>query len=235
MQLHLTPTVITADHAQLQLHSGCATIWPPATALTFSFDERLIHACSHFTLSGSTTASSIQPIVQDLGARFHLLHGSFVEAVAWSRSCPDRARARLWDLLSDIAAASAGVPTPIPLFTRAQLHIDRNLQAELGVEAIASSMGCSARQLLRSFRASCNRTVVGYVRARRIEAASRLLRRTDLPIRDIAVAVGIPDPRLFNKCVWREVGMSPSGLRALRTTSADRRADQRTTVSTRAS
>ncbi len=215
MQLHLTPTMITADGAELRLNSGCATIWPPATALTFNFDERLVHACSHFTLSGPTPGSAAQPIVQDLGARFHLLHGSFIEAVTWSRSCPERARARLWDLLWDISATPCGPPEPMPLLTRARLHIDRCLRDELGVQAIATAMGCSTRQLLRAFRVGCNRTVAGYVRSRRMEAGARLLRNTSMPIHEIAAAVGVPDAHLFNKCVRREIGMSPSMVRAL--------------------
>jgi AraC family transcriptional regulator len=215
LQLHLSPTVITADGAELQLGSGCATIWPPATALTFRFEERLIHACSHFTLSGPTPGSAAQPIIRDLGARFRMLHGSFIEAVTWSRPCPARARARLWDLLWEISATPGKLPEPIPLLTRAQLHIDRRLRDELGVESIATAMGCSTRQLLRAFRVGCNRTVAGYVRARRMEAGSRLLRNTNLPIRWIAVAVGIPDAHVFNKCVWREIGMSPNMVRAL--------------------
>ncbi len=215
MQLHLTPTLITADGTRIRLNSGSATIWPPATSLTFSFDERLIHACSHFTLAGPLPGAPARPIVQDLGTRFPLLHGSFVEAVAWAHSCPERARARLWDLLWEIASTPDGEREAMPLFTKARLYIDRRLRDELGVETIAAAVGCSPRQLLRAFRAGCNRTVVGYLRARRIEAASRLLRSTSLPMGTIAREVGIPDPHLFNKCVWRELGMSPSMLRAL--------------------
>jgi AraC-like DNA-binding protein len=214
MQLHLSPAVVLADRTQLRLTSGCATIWPPETALSFTFDERLVHACSHFTLSGPAPKGGVQPIVHDLGSRFDHLHASFLEAVDWADSCPERAQARLWDLLWDISAAAHGAPPALPLLARSQAYITRHLHHELSTPLIAEAAGCSSRQLLRIFRAGCNRTVTGYVRAQRVEAAVRLLRGTQLPLGDIAVRVGLPDPHLFNKTIQRELGMSPSMVRS---------------------
>ncbi len=81
---------------------------------------------------------------------------------------------------------------------------------------IAKTVGVSHNHLTRLFRAATGETVVGYIRARRMERARHFLHATTLSITAVAASVGIPDLQAFNKTCRRELGASPRGIRAAR-------------------
>ncbi len=94
--------------------------------------------------------------------------------------------------------------------------IEQHLDRHWNVPALADAVGISHNQLIRQFQAHFGNTVVGYIRQRRIDRAEHLLLQTDLPIKTIAFHVGVDDPRLFNKMVHQERGVSPQELRLRR-------------------
>ncbi|GAB3891053.1 hypothetical protein GCM10029964_063590 [Kibdelosporangium lantanae] len=63
------------------------------------------------------------------------------------------------------------------------------------------------------FRAETGRTVVAYLRHRRLERARHLLRESTMSIQAVATAVGIADLQAFNKACRRELGASPRAVR----------------------
>jgi transcriptional regulator GlxA family with amidase domain len=56
--------------------------------------------------------------------------------------------------------------------------------------------------------------VVGYIRRLRTERARHLLVNSTLPVKAVAVQVGLPDLQQFNKVIRRELGRSPREVRA---------------------
>jgi transcriptional regulator GlxA family with amidase domain len=62
-------------------------------------------------------------------------------------------------------------------------------------------------------RAETGMSIAQYVRHRRMQRALHLLRYSDLPIKQIGEAVGVPDPHFFNKLVRRAFGRPPREIR----------------------
>ena len=84
----------------------------------------------------------------------------------------------------------------------------------LTVRGVANLAGVSPAYLTRLFRAQLGVTTMEYLRRWRLEAAFRLLTRTQVPIKLVAHEVGVPNLHAFNKFVRRGYCASPRELRA---------------------
>jgi AraC-like DNA-binding protein len=209
-QLYLTPATVSDGGLGLGIREGCVGIWPPEARLRFAFSDRLVHACAHFLLPDDSEREQV-PVVHDLGSRFAQVHRAFVEAVGWNAARPERARARLWDLLWEVASTwPARTSTALE---RAVLAIEHRLRDDLSVDDIAAAAGCSQRQLLRLFRGGFQTTVTAYLRRRRAAVAARLLTTTTMPMASVARAVGLADAHRLTRLMRREHGVPPSALR----------------------
>jgi AraC family transcriptional regulator len=119
----------------------------------------------------------------------------------------------LWQLVAPGAVAVAEGDAVDPRYERASAYIDLHLSEELSVPTIAAEVGLSHNQLTRIFRQQAAATVVGYIRALRVERACHLLRHTTKPIAEIGASVGMPDPQAFNKAFRTVQGRSPRAYR----------------------
>ncbi len=85
-----------------------------------------------------------------------------------------------------------------------------------GEADLAARLGVSGRHLRRLFTAELGVTPDGLARSARAHFARRLLDDTDLPIADIAFAVGYGSVRQLNRSVQATFRASPTALRARR-------------------
>lgn len=97
---------------------------------------------------------------------------------------------------------------------QARDRIDRDFAEPLDVAALAHTALMSVGHFQRSFRAAYGETPYGYLMTRRIERAKALLRRGDLSVTDVCLAVGCTSLGSFSSSFTRLVGMSPSSYRA---------------------
>ena len=72
----------------------------------------------------------------------------------------------------------------------------------------------SSGHFSRSFRAAYGETPYGYLMTRRIERAKALLRRGDLSVTEVCIAVGATSLGSFSTRFTELVGESPSAYRA---------------------
>lgn len=97
---------------------------------------------------------------------------------------------------------------------QARDRIDRDFAEPLDVAALARGALMSVGHFQRSFRATYGETPYGYLMTRRIERAKALLRRGDLSVTEVCIAVGCTSLGSFSSSFARLVGMSPSAYRA---------------------
>ncbi len=213
LHFYATPVVMTVAGQDYPIPSGWVALWPPHLELTCRFSGRSLHTCAHFQL-GSGEATVAVPALQDLGERYARLEALFLESVRWAEESPHRAEARLWDLLWQLATvAPAQGPRRHPALERACSYISANLGYDITVDSIAASARCSPNHLLRLFRKHLGMSTVAYVRRCRVQRASYLLRESDIPIKEVAAEVGIPDLHFFNKVLRAALGSSPRAVR----------------------
>jgi AraC-like DNA-binding protein len=109
--------------------------------------------------------------------------------------------------------------TPAELVNLAHLRrardlIDREYARPLDVPTLARAALMSPAHFSRQFRAAYGETPYSYLMTRRIERAKALLRRGDLSVTDICLAVGCTSLGSFSSRFTELVGESPTAYRA---------------------
>jgi len=97
---------------------------------------------------------------------------------------------------------------------RARDLIDREYARPLDVAALARAALMSTAHFSRRFRAAYGETPYAYLMTRRIERAQALLRRGDLSVTEVCMAVGCASLGSFSTRFTELVGETPTAYRA---------------------
>ncbi|HET7567864.1 MAG TPA: helix-turn-helix transcriptional regulator [Gaiellaceae bacterium] len=97
---------------------------------------------------------------------------------------------------------------------RARDLMDREYARPLDVSAIARAALMSPAHFSRRFRAAYGETPYAYLMTRRIERAKLLLRRGDLSVTEVCLAVGCTSLGSFSARFAEIVGETPTAYRA---------------------
>lgn len=84
-------------------------------------------------------------------------------------------------------------------------HLNQNLSLEM----LAQQIGFSPYHFARLFRQTTGESPHQFVLRKRLEAAERLLKETDLPLALVASEVGIPNQSHFTQAFKRRLGITP--------------------------
>lgn len=105
-------------------------------------------------------------------------------------------------------------PEDLAHLRRARDLMDREYTRPLDVPAMARTALMSPAHFARQFRAVYDETPYGYLMTRRVERAKALLRRGDLSVTEVCMAVGCTSLGSFSARFTELVGESPSAYRA---------------------
>src|SRR5271154_4393116 len=92
--------------------------------------------------------------------------------------------------------------------------MDREYALALDVTALARAALMSSAHFSRQFRATYGETPYAYLMTRRIERAKALLRRSELSVTEVCVAVGCTSLGSFSARFTQLVGETPTAYRA---------------------
>jgi len=120
---------------------------------------------------------------------------------------------------SALARRYARIVTPEELADLAHLRrardlIDREYARPLDVAALARAALMSTAHFSRQFRATYGETPYAYLMTRRIERAKALLRRGDLSVTEVCMAVGCSSLGSFSARFTQLAGETPTAYRA---------------------
>lgn len=117
-----------------------------------------------------------------------------------------------------VAACGENRPTirrgPVWL-DRVEAAISDRLGEPLRVRELAAEAGRHPVHLARVFRRVHGVSVTAFIRRRRVQAALAAIRSSDLSLSWIAAECGFADQAHMSRSVRRELGLPPSGLRAI--------------------
>lgn len=91
--------------------------------------------------------------------------------------------------------------------------MQEHLAEKITVEKLAQTAGVTPNHFLRLFHAAFDTTPIAYLNRLRLETASRALADTDMPVIDIALAVGYGDVSNFIRAFNKIYGMTPGRFR----------------------
>jgi AraC family L-rhamnose operon transcriptional activator RhaR len=128
-------------------------------------------------------------------------------------------------LLLDTARAVTGGAVPgeaidVPPHDQAEAvvrtaarYLRDNLSRPISVCDVAAQVDLSERHLSRLFQRVMKMSILQYLTNIRIQTASQLLLDRDLSIKQVARAVGYPDPHYFSTLFGRTMGLTPGEFR----------------------
>ena len=93
--------------------------------------------------------------------------------------------------------------------------VEEHYAEPISLELIADKVNLSVNYVSAVFRKETGVNFTDYLTAKRMEQAMDMLRKTDLPIKDIAERVGYTDVRYFSKLCKKTLGMKPTEYRKL--------------------
>ena len=102
----------------------------------------------------------------------------------------------------------------LAILRRVKDRIDREYAQPLDVDALARGANMSSGHLSRQFKLAYGEAPYGYLMTRRIERAKALLRRGDMTVTEVCLAVGCTSLGSFSSRFTELVGESPSAYRA---------------------
>lgn len=102
-----------------------------------------------------------------------------------------------------------------PSIERLLHYIDENFSENLTLAAAAEMLHLSPHYLSRMFIKNTGSGFSEHLRAVRLEASKEMLRKTELPVTEIAHRCGFADSNYFSATFKKQVGMSPSRYRQL--------------------
>jgi len=97
---------------------------------------------------------------------------------------------------------------------RARDLMDREYSRPLDVAAVARSALMSPAHFSRQFRAAYGETPHAYLMTRRVERAKSLLRRGDMSVTEVCIAIGCSSLGSFSARFTELVGETPTAYRA---------------------
>ena len=231
IHLHEYSGTIRLAGKDFPLEPGTLTVSPANEDSSYDLPRPGVHWCIHFDPQpvDRDTPYLCLPLVLPLGAAYGeavrrfshitrlrtLLAGSGEDEPALREAVSVALQELLvWAALFErMDAHRTERPTNL-VIERLLDYIDRNLARKFSAAELAAQARLSQNHLARRFRQRTGTTLPSYVLARRIGLARLLLETTNLPIKQIAIRVGMPDPHHFNKQFRAIAGVSPSEFRS---------------------
>ncbi len=95
----------------------------------------------------------------------------------------------------------------------AKRYIKNNLSEKITLTDIAWHLHCSTVTLTEHFKKEFNVTIAEYIMQKRMQMATRLLKGSEIDIREVAESCGFANTGYFSKAFKKHFGMSPKEWR----------------------
>ena len=173
-------------------------------------DERVIKYTLGFTWDVDLSAFSNR-ISDSKGRITELADWISAEAPNKGDIIPPRSEPLIYGLVNELRRAinSGGKE----LAERARRIIRNNIKDGLSVEELAGNLGMSRSHFSRRFTKETGITPVEFLRQERMDHARFLLRSTDMVVKEIASAVGVPSEQQLCRMLRQSFGMTTRELR----------------------
>jgi AraC-like DNA-binding protein len=198
----------------LSIEPGCAGLTVPGLDVDYRYNGPATLTWAHFVFEEEGPTVPIAAM-QNLGRDFEPTRDALRNVCALAVERPQRAAARLWDILWQLAERGKHAENGVshPLVREAVQIIELRLAQPIYISRLAAELNLSHTHLNRLFNATLGIPVQTYINRCRGERAHYLLTHSTLPIGTIAYQVGIPDAHLFNKTMRRLYGIAPRHIR----------------------
>jgi AraC-like DNA-binding protein len=204
-------------------------IYDPATAYYYPPHAQAPWDFFFVCFDGPAAIATVREIIQRHGPLFTLPRdGEVIERLlAWRHLAgtplwitPAEGAAATMELLTALlrskeAEAQEGMANQLVL--RAQSYIRTHVQVPLTASQLAERLGVSREHLTRVFHAQLGQTPYQSILREKLLLACRLLKESDLSVKEICARTGCDSPALFSRRFKQALGMPPGVFRKVGT------------------
>ncbi|MBS1705993.1 MAG: helix-turn-helix domain-containing protein [Armatimonadetes bacterium] len=210
--------VLELNDESHEIQPGYSSLIPPGVRMVYRYCGPSEHVYCHFKLKNGNSQLRV-PMVMSLGSHYESMDRRARLAVIRGTTDMAYSISAFWTLLWEYADLSSGKAESHPsvghpLVSAAILHLEQRLSIPISVRGLCEEIGVSYGYLTRLFSRHLGLSVSEYIRKRRAAQAYHLLTSTNMPIKSIAQAVGIPRLTQFYKLMHYSYGHGPRDLRS---------------------
>ncbi len=204
-----------------QISPGDLTITPERVNSSYNMPESGMHFCAHFVLpKGEEDVLRLplyisrQEFDTDIGHLFEELISYYrIENQIAQRASGEALRLLLLHLALHAQTGHIHTSRLNGKLESICRRIEAAPEREYTTANLSRQVKLSPNYLAKSFREKYGITISRYQLSSQIERAEFLLKYSNLTIKEIGVAVGLPDPQYFNKRFRAIKGKSPTAFR----------------------
>ncbi|MBQ8510890.1 MAG: helix-turn-helix transcriptional regulator [Clostridia bacterium] len=179
--------------------------------------DRMLSGILEGSLRFPSKFAAGEPITDRLAGIIDRLQPDYNQAlIKVNEAVECRLMSGVYNLLAELAAAAYETPPDFAkghdlMFIRSvNEYIYANYANPITVEDICAALGFGERNFFRLFRQNFGTTFISYLREFRIQRATQYFLGSNLPVTEIAAAVGFTDYCYFSRSFRRITGVSPS-------------------------
>lgn len=196
----------------------------PATAYYYPADAHEVWEFLYVCFDGATATAMVHELTARCGPIFTIARESEIieRLFSWRHlseldPCitPAEGAALVLGLLTELLAThdSEHQDAGNLLVQRAQEIVHQRLREELNATQLAALLGISREHLTRLFHAQLGQTPYRYILGEKMRVACRLLKDTELSIKEICYRTGCASPALFNRRFKELLQLTPGEFR----------------------
>lgn len=150
---------------------------------------------------------------RDIGLDSDLLKRG-IDAISYKTEEEIKAAAKIMEACTSyIIYKELITPKNDKLFEAAKEYIESHLGDNIEIADLCEVLGIGRTRLYEIFKSELKMGISKYILKRRMHRAKKLLKTTDLPIREIAGSVGFSDYNYFSRVYKKHYGKSPKSYR----------------------
>ena len=100
-----------------------------------------------------------------------------------------------------------------PIISKICSYINQNLSSDISLEQMAEYTNVSSFYLSKLFKEEKGVTFINFITDKRLEEAQKLLKETNLSIKEITAKIGYNDQNYFSRIFKNKYGITPSEAR----------------------
>jgi AraC-like DNA-binding protein/mannose-6-phosphate isomerase-like protein (cupin superfamily) len=216
--------IVSSRGDPLEIYFWAHTVEPAEPRLANRDEESIAKLVQLLTTAAEATTAGVTPVVRApaLGAVLTLMAEEAsgrlpgyprVINELFTKLLIDTARAASPDTVRPEAAAGRARSVAESIVQTAVQYLQDNLAQRLEVRDVAAQVNLSERQLSRIFRQATGTSILTYLTRLRMDRAMQLLLHSELPIKQVAAAVGYPDTHYFTTLFGRYTRTTPAAYR----------------------
>ncbi len=197
-----------------EVKPGSLVVIPPRSRSELRIHDKGTHAHYHINFTPVDSARDVFAIPQhsDLSTELAFWDFQLKQTLDMLEYSSTPAIALLWQLLWRVAVNPLTLPKN-PMVVRAEEIMRARLRERVRISDLARELFVSAPHLAAAFRAEHGTSPKQYSRQLCAEETFKLLTSTVLPIKRVAVQVGMPNLHQFNRFCREMLGASPRAIR----------------------